>query len=66
MPKTSTTTENEDEVFYMYHNFTDQQKRIGATTVSKDEITISNEYEITKKITNYSKKHVVRDSNSDD
>lgn len=43
-----------DEVFNIFHNFTDQQKGIGATTISDDNLVESNEYEATKKsLTNY-------------
>ena len=38
-----------DEVFDIYHSFTDQQKGIGATTTTEDCSTIPNEYETTKK-----------------
>ena len=37
-----------DEVFDIYHSFTDQQKGIGATTTTEDGSTIPNEYETTK------------------
>ena len=38
-----------DEVFDIHHNFTDQQKGIGAITTTGDGSTIPNEYETTKK-----------------
>ena len=38
-----------DEVFDIYHSFTDQQKGIGTTTTTEDGSTIPNEYETTKK-----------------
>ena len=38
-----------DEVFDIYHSFTDQQKGIGATTTTEDGSRILNEYEMTKK-----------------
>ena len=38
-----------DEVFYIYHSFTDQQKGTGATTTTEDGSTIPNEHETTEK-----------------
>ena len=38
-----------DKVFDIYHSFTDQQKRSGATTTAEDGSTIPNLYERTKK-----------------
>ena len=38
-----------DEVFDIYHSFTDQQKGIAATTTTEDGSKIPNEYETTKK-----------------